>query len=104
MMPWDDAEAREKKKFNRTMRNAVIAAGIGIGLLLIKPFFIGLDAETVDHSKAALFNTLGFSLLGYGALIVACGIFLRKMVLKVNLVAYIVLAVLILKALSDWNS
>lgn len=105
MMPWDDPEAREQKKYNRVMRNAVISAGIGIGLLLVKPFFIGVDGEDIDTSKAALFNMLGFSLLGYGALIVACGIFLRRQVLKINLVAfYLVLPVLILKALSDWNS
>ena len=104
-MPWDNPEAREQKKFNRVMRNAVISAGIGIGLLLVKPFFTGLDAETIDQSKSALFNMLGFSLLGYGALIVVCGIFLRRQVLKINLVAfYLVLPALILKALSDWNS
>ena len=103
--PWDDPEAKAQKKFNRTMRNAIFGAGIGIGLLLIKPFFIGTEEAGTSESTVALFNAIGFSLIGYGALIVVTGLFLRKILFKVNLVAfYIVLPVIILKAIAEWNA
>ncbi len=102
--PWDDPEARERKKFNRVMRNAVLSLGIGLGLMLVKPFFIGTEGAVTTNSTAAVFNLLGFALIGYGAVIVATGLFLRNMLFKVNFVGfYLVLPVLIIKALMDWQ-
>lgn len=102
--PWDDPEARAQKKFNKAMRNAVLSLGIGIGMMLVKPFFIGTEEGVSSESMARLFNMLGFSLIGYGALIILTGIFLRKMLFKVNFVAfYLLLPALILKALMDWQ-
>ena len=102
--PWDDPEARERKKFNRVMRNAVLSLGIGIGLMLVKPFFIGTEDGATTNSTATVFNLLGFSLIGYGAVVVATGLFLRKMLFKVNFVGfYLVLPALIIKALMDWQ-
>lgn len=102
--PWDDPEARARKKFNRVMRNAVLSLGIGIGLMLVKPFFIGTGDAGGAHGTAAVFNLLGFALIGYGAAIVATGLFLRRMLFKVNFVGfYLILPVLILKALADWQ-
>lgn len=102
--PWNDPEAREQKKFNRVMRNAVLSLGIGIGLMLVKPFFIGTEDGVSTHSTATIFNMLGFSLIGYGAAIVATGLFLRKMLFKVNFVGfYLILPALIIKALMDWQ-
>lgn len=103
--PWDDPEAKAQKKFNRVMRNAIIGLGIGIGLMLVKPFFTGTEEAGTSDSTSALFNAIGFSLIGYGAVIVVTGLFLRKMLFKVNLVAvYIVLPIIILKAVADWHS
>jgi|GEM_PF-2942817 hypothetical protein len=102
--PWDDPEARERKKFNKVMRNAVLSAGIGIGLMLVKPFFIGTEEGVSSESMAKLFNMLGWGLIGYGVTIVLSGLFLRKMLFKINLVAfYFVLPAIILKALMDWQ-
>ena len=102
--PWDDPEARAQKKFNKAMRNAIICLGIGIGMMLIKPFFIGTEDGVTSESTARLFNMIGFSLIGYGAFIVACGFLLRKQMPKINLVAfYLVLPAIILKALMDWQ-
>lgn len=107
MAIWEDPtarEEREKKKFNRIMRNAVIYAGIGIGLLLVRPFFAG-TAETPDLATSTLFTTAGLALLVYGGLIVACGLFLRKMLFKIYLVAqYGILPIILIKALMDWQS
>lgn len=104
--PWqDDPEVKAQKKFNRVMRNAIFCAGIGIGLLLVKPFFIGTEEAGTSESTAALLGMIGLSLIGYGALIVVTGLFARKLLFKVNLVAmYIVLPALILKAVLDWQS
>lgn len=104
IMPWDDPEAKAQKKFNRVMRNAILSVGIGIGLLLIKPFFLGTEEGASSDSTAKLFSMLGFSLISYGAVIVASGLLLKKQVLKINLIAfYIVLPIIILKALADWQ-
>ncbi|MCM2343649.1 MAG: hypothetical protein NDJ24_03735 [Alphaproteobacteria bacterium] len=107
MALWEDPaarEEREQKKFNRIMRNAVIYAGIGIGLLLVRPFFSG-TTETPDLATATLFNSAGLALLIYGGLIVASGLFLRKMLFKIYLVAhYGLLPLAIIKALMDWQS
>lgn len=102
--PWDDPEAKKQKKFNKAMRNAIIILGVGIGMMLVKPFFIGTEEGVSSESTIRLFNTLGFSMIGYGLIIVACGIFLRKQMTKINLVAlYLVLPGIILKALMDWQ-
>lgn len=100
-----DKEAKENKKFGRAMRNAMIYVGIGIGLLLIRPFFIGtIEGEDFDARKAELFMTMGMALLGCGGIVVLSGIFLRKQVLKINLLMqYIVLPALILKAFLAWQ-
>lgn len=107
MALWEDPaarEEREQKKFNRIMRNAVIYAGIGVGLLLVRPFFAG-TTENPDLATTGLFNTAGLTLLVYGGLIVASGLFLRKMLFKIHLVAhYGILPLVIIKALMDWQS
>lgn len=107
MALWEDPAAREErenKRFKRIMRNAVIYAGIGLGLLLVRPFFAG-TTEAPDPATSALFTTAGLALMVYGGLIVACGLFLRKMLFKIYLAAhYVILPLVIIKALMDWQS
>ncbi len=102
--PWDDPEARQQKKFNKAMGTAIVCLGIGVGMMLIKPFFTGTEESAASGSAAALFNLLGLSLTGYGAFIVACGIFLRRHMPLINtLTFWLVLPLLILKALTGWQ-
>lgn len=98
-----NVEMREQKKFNRIMRNAVLSLGIGIGLMLVKPFFMGTE-NGGSNSTTTVFNLLGLSLIGYGLVIVITGLFLRKMLFKVNFIGfYLVLPALIISALMDWQ-
>ncbi len=102
--PWHDPEEKQRKKFNAAMRNAIICLGIGIGLFLVKPFFLGTHTTESGDSTAALLGTLGLSLSGYGALIVLCGLFLKKQMPFINMVAFwLILPALIIKALMEWQ-
>lgn len=108
MISRDEAakEEKEEKRFKRIMRNAIIYAGVGIGLLLVRPFFGGaVEGETPDMATASLFTSAGVALIGCGGLVVVAGLFLRKHLFKVNLLlTYGVMPIIIIKALLAWQS
>ncbi|HBR67861.1 MAG TPA: hypothetical protein DEA55_00605 [Rhodospirillaceae bacterium] len=69
-----DPEERLKKKLRRCTRNAVLAVGIGIGLLLLKTFYP--DQEGAEHITK-LFGTISLCLIFYGGALLAAIIFKR---------------------------
>lgn len=97
-------DEKQQKKFNAAMRNAIICLGIGLGLLLVKPFFMGTHTSEQGDSTAALLSGVALPLVGYGLLIILAGIFLKKQMPALNFVAFwLILPALIIKALMDWQ-
>ncbi len=104
-MSWEELDEKQQKKFNKALRNAIICLGIGAGMMLVKPMFTGTEDAGTSERTVALFTTTGLSLIVYGTVIIACGIFLKNITAKINLIAfYLVLPAIIIKAIADWHS
>lgn len=92
------AELKKEKKTGRILKKSAWAAGLGIGLILLKFLIVPLIGANEQAEKALVI--FGWCLIAYGALMVLTFVFLRNFIFKINFVlSWIVLPLLFFKLL-----
>ncbi|GEM_PF-994455 len=94
------AELKKEKQQKRLLLKSAGAAGLGLGLLLLKFLIVPFLGENAEAEKALV--AFGWCLIAYGGAIVLSFIFLKKHIFKINLLlTWIVLPLIVIKFATD---
>ena len=92
------AELKIEKKTKKLMKKSAWAAGLGIGLLLLK-FLVTPFIGDNEQAQKALF-IFGWCLVAYGAITVLSFMFLKKFMFKINmLMTWVIMPMIFVKLL-----
>lgn len=95
------AELKQEKKQKKLFIKSAWAAGLGLGLLLLKFAIVPFLGEN-EQAESAL-GIFAWCLIGYGVALVLSFVFLRKFIGKINFVlSWLVMPTILIKLLMDF--
>ncbi len=93
------AERKREKKIRRLLKKSAWAAGMGIGLIILR-FIVAPYLGENEAAQDALF-IFGWCLIGYGAATVLSFMFLRAHIFKINIaLSWVIMPLIFIKLLT----